>query len=142
MTDGQVLRILVIDDDPENGQVLELAQEDWKITTIVSPDPLFEGKIQLDDFDLVVVDLVIHPDEETRLSLLNVTPKVGYGILRWLNVHAPEKPMVVISALLGDYAAEAEFKALFPGVVYYKKPFDMFDPSFRQMIEALAAKGE
>ncbi len=144
MTDAskKFLRILLIDDDPENGDVLELAQEDWSVLTLLSPDPIFEGEVDVNDFDLVAVDLVIHPNEQTRNSFVNVSPEVGYQTLRWLIQHYPEKPVVVMSALLEDFSAEAEFKSMFPGITYFKKPFDAFDASFRLAVENITKEGK
>ena len=105
--------ILVIDDDPGFRKLLEtiLVKEGYRVETGDSmADALRRGAAR--EFDLVITDLKL-PDGD------------GLAVLRWWTEHAPETPVIMITAY-GTVASAVE--AMKQGAVdYIGKPLSSPD---------------
>ncbi len=131
------LNVLFIDDDPLNAESLAIAQDEWVVSCLESPQPLFDGKLDLDPFHMIFVDLVFHPAELQENGFYPKSPFLGYKVLNWFKVNAPQKPLVVVSGLLGNPTEDRRFKAAYPNVIFFPKPLDFGDKSIQGILERL-----
>ncbi len=131
------LNVLFIDDEVDQAEALALCQDQWVISSLSSPQPLFDGQVDVSVFDLVIVDLVFNAVELTQNKFEPSTPHLGCKVLHWFRENSPQKPVVAMSALLANADEVKQFQIRFPEVVCFGKPMDFSDSNFGRILERL-----
>src|SRR3954452_6944185 len=110
-TDGEPLRVLVIDDDQFHAEtVAEVLQKVGDQVTVATSGKAGSAAIDRDDFDVVLTDL--------RMSGID-----GLAIVRKMRTEQPEAEVVVMTGF-GDVKTAVEAMKL--GALHYlQKPLDM-----------------
>jgi len=136
-----VIRVLFIDDEEDAILGLKLLHEDWESTGMTDPAPLLRGEIDVNSYDVILVDLVLRTTEEKAdptIYFRGPDPRSGFRVLEWLKENAPDKPVVVISALVDSPSFREAFERRFPGIPAFGKPLDFSHPAFVSLVERLA----
>jgi len=107
---GEV-RILILDDDPAVGRVIQsaLARKDFCVESVSDP-ALMESKLQEKSYHIVILDYVIPGLESER-------------VLGWVRTHQPEASIIVVT---GFPSIDSALSCLRAGTFdYITKPFQV-----------------
>jgi len=107
-------KILVVDDDPETGELLAeiLSVENWSVTTAFSAEHAL-ALLERERFDCVIADLNLNE------------PQTGLDVLRAFKTRSPQTEVIVIT---GFGTLEASVEALRSGAFdFISKPFQVED---------------
>ncbi len=129
------LRVLVIDDDILNAESMAFVQEDWVVSHLETPQPIFNGNVDLALFDVVFVDLIFHPKELEENGFHPDSPFLGFKLLDWFKTWKPDKPVIVLSARLGNPIYDRKLRASYPGVLFFPKPLLFEGENIRRIMK-------
>ena len=130
----QVYTILIVDDDIEFHKDTRLALRNHYICDGANSVPSFQEKISTQEYDLILLDLVLSEDSKE---------KVGLDLLTTIKEKKPNIPVVIITA---DGEVETVVKAIQQGAADYihkeQLNYDILDKKFRKIIESQALQAE
>ena len=134
--------MLFIDDDRDNLDALLLCCEDkWDIQLLDQPGDLVGGRLPLESFDVLFLDLVLYRVRDDEIDLTDPDPSSGFEVLEWMKGNAKNKPIVVISAALTEASIRYSLETGYPNVLWFPKPVDFTEEAFQRLIERYADKG-
>ncbi|MFH1261975.1 MAG: response regulator [Pseudomonadota bacterium] len=134
------LRVLVLDDEIDNIRILEVVLgERWKIRGITDVDDLYQGRVRLEDYDVLFLDLVLVASKDWQVTPTGPDPKLGYQVLQWVTHKIKGYPVVVLSAALNEERLKMFQEAAAKNVLCVPKPADLHAPEFQEMVERFVA---
>ncbi|MFH1017886.1 MAG: response regulator [Pseudomonadota bacterium] len=128
------LRVLYIDDEEDNLEVFQLhCSERWRVRTLLNAEPLYNGSLSIDDFDIVFLDLVFL-DPKDRDSIKRPDPSGGFAVLKWLSDHRPKMPVLIVTGIV-DPVLKGRLERIGTWIRYCEKPVSFSQVGFMAMVE-------
>jgi CheY-like chemotaxis protein len=133
------LRVLYIDDEPDNLEGLELnCGERWKITLLQEPHSVYTGGVKLENFDVLFLDLVLLRPDEVANPFKNPDPSGGLKVLSWIHAQRPNMPVLIVTGII-DMNLKQRIEEVGPWLRYFEKPVNFGEKGFAEKIEEFVA---
>jgi DNA-binding NtrC family response regulator len=131
-------RVLHVDDEEDNLEALEInCGNRWKITSLQTPRPLYDGTVSIQDFDVLFLDLVFIDPKDQGL-LRRPDPSEGLRVLKWVQEHRPQMPVMIVTGII-ERELEISLRKLGPWLRYFEKPVNFGEKGFTAMVEEFVA---